>query len=97
MVAKKSNALELRKRRVDGDFAARLRHRPILEGSANQLRSVNFGVSPSGKAPGFDPGMRRFESCHPSHFLEARRMGFGASKEAEFPIDLVFRESMGGS
>ena len=26
------------------------------------------GVSPSGKAPGFDPGMRRFESCHPSHF-----------------------------
>ena len=25
------------------------------------------GVSPSGKAPGFDPGMRRFESCHPSH------------------------------
>jgi hypothetical protein len=34
-------------------------------------------VSPSGKAPGFDPGMRRFESCHPSHFfslnLEHRR------------------------
>ena len=24
-------------------------------------------MSPSGKAPGFDPGMRRFESCHPSH------------------------------
>ena len=24
------------------------------------------GVSPSGKAPGFDPGIRRFESCHPS-------------------------------
>ena len=26
------------------------------------------GVSPSGKAPAFDAGMRRFESCHPSHF-----------------------------
>ena len=25
------------------------------------------GPSPSGKAPGFDPGMRRFESCRPSH------------------------------
>jgi ribose-phosphate pyrophosphokinase len=24
-------------------------------------------VSPSGKAPGFDPGIRRFESYHPSH------------------------------
>ena len=24
------------------------------------------GVSPSGKAPDFDSGMRRFESCHPS-------------------------------
>lgn len=27
----------------------------------------DFGVSPSGKATGFDPVMRRFESCHPSH------------------------------
>tara|TARA_R100001440_G_scaffold26791_14_gene44035 strand:+ start:34778 stop:35869 length:1092 start_codon:yes stop_codon:yes gene_type:complete len=25
------------------------------------------GVSPSGKATGFDPVIRRFESCHPSH------------------------------
>gem|GEM_PF-4025972 len=24
------------------------------------------GVSPSGKAPGFDPGIRGFESYHPS-------------------------------
>jgi hypothetical protein len=24
------------------------------------------GVSPSGKAPAFDAGIRRFESCHPS-------------------------------
>ncbi len=27
----------------------------------------NFGVSPSGKAPDFDSGIRRFKSCHPSH------------------------------
>ena len=24
-------------------------------------------MSPSGKAPDFDSGIRRFESCHPSH------------------------------
>ncbi len=28
---------------------------------------VYTGASPSGKAPGFDPGIRRFESCRPSH------------------------------
>ena len=28
---------------------------------------VNIGMSPSGKAPDFDSGIRRFESCHPSH------------------------------
>ena len=27
----------------------------------------NVGVSPSGKAPDFDSGIRRFKSCHPSH------------------------------
>ena len=26
-----------------------------------------IGMSPSGKAPDFDSGIRRFESCHPSH------------------------------
>ena len=28
------------------------------------------GVSPSGKAPGFDPGMPWFESRYPSHILK---------------------------
>ena len=28
---------------------------------------LNAGVSPSGKAAGFDPAIRRFESFHPSH------------------------------
>ena len=32
--------------------------------------SANYGVSPSGKAPDFDSGTRRFKSCHPSHFCD---------------------------
>lgn len=32
-----------------------------------------FGVSPSGKAPGLDPGHRRFESSRPSHRLHGAR------------------------
>ena len=28
---------------------------------------VNSGMSPSGKAPDFDSGTRRFKSGHPSH------------------------------
>ena len=32
--------------------------------------SANVGVSPSGKAPDFDSGTRRFKSCHPSHFCD---------------------------
>ena len=31
----------------------------------------SIGLSPSGKATGFDPVMRRFESCHPSHLSPA--------------------------
>ena len=31
------------------------------------LRHTIFGVSPSGKAPDFDSGIRRFDPCHPSH------------------------------
>ena len=36
---------------------------------------VFIGPSPSGKAPGFDPGMRRFESCRPSQILYAEVHG----------------------
>ena len=34
----------------------------------NTYVQINTGAWPSGKAPGFDPGIRRFESCRPSHF-----------------------------
>ena len=34
-------------------------------------KKQDTGVSPSGKATGFDPVMRRFESCHPSQFPPA--------------------------
>ena len=36
------------------------------------LLGHHIGMSPSGKAPDFDSGIRRFESCHPSH-VGARR------------------------
>ena len=36
-------------------------------GSKVFLSRACTGASPSGKAPGFDPGIRRFESCRPSH------------------------------
>ena len=31
-------------------------------------RRSNIGMSPSGKAPDFDSGIRRFKSCHPSQY-----------------------------
>ena len=30
------------------------------------LGNFSIGMSPSGKAPDFDSGIRRFKSCHPS-------------------------------
>ena len=35
-------------------------------------RTPNIGMSPSGKAPDFDSGIRRFKSCHPSQRTEAQ-------------------------
>ena len=32
------------------------------------LGAVSIGMSPSGKAPDFDSGIRRFKSCHPSQY-----------------------------
>jgi hypothetical protein len=34
------------------------------------LAFYGVGVSPSGKAAGFDPAIRRFESCHPSQLCQ---------------------------
>ena len=31
--------------------------------------SLHIGMSPSGKAPDFDSGIRRFKSGHPSHMI----------------------------
>ena len=39
-----------------------------MDSGHNTYVQVNTGAWPSGKAPGFDPGIRRFESCRPSHF-----------------------------
>jgi hypothetical protein len=35
------------------------------------------GVSPSGKAAGFDPAIRRFESFHPSHLHKGALRAIG--------------------
>ncbi len=43
------------------------------------------GVSPSGKAPGFDPGIPRFESWYPSHllpYLDCQKLHFEKYKMA---------------
>ena len=37
---------------------------------------VNIGMSPSGKAPDFDSGTRRFKSGHPSQKSENKVLGF---------------------
>ncbi len=54
----------------------------------NQLLCAVIGTWPSGKAPGFGPGIRRFESCRPSQeefsiFLP--RMPVIAEDEVDLP------------
>ncbi len=36
--------------------------------TVSESNRLSIGMSPSGKAPDFDSGIRRFKSCHPSHF-----------------------------
>ena len=42
------------------------------------------GVSPSGKAPGFDLGIPRFESLYPSHFFSVSKL-IGVSPSGKAP------------
>jgi len=50
---------------------AHFAHRPVLDSASADIvvlkDIVVFGESPSGKAAGFDPAIRRFESYLPSH------------------------------
>ena len=60
-------------------MVARRAHNPKVVGSNPASATKDFksmdvdlniksvGMSPSGKAPDFDSGIRRFESCHPCH------------------------------
>ena len=41
----------------------------VVVGSSPIVHPINTGISPSGKAPHFDCGIRRFESCYPSHVV----------------------------
>ena len=38
-----------------------------VQGSNRTTVNADIGMWPSGKAPDFDSGIRRFEPCHPSH------------------------------
>ena len=38
-------------------------------GSSPIIHPINNGISPSGKAPDFDSGIRRFKSCYPSQMI----------------------------
>ena len=40
----------------------------VVVGSSPIVHPI-FGMSPSGKAMDFDSIMRRFKSCHPSHYF----------------------------
>ena len=50
----------------------------------------NSGTWPSGKAPGFGPGIRRFESCRPSHETRSASAGLFSCMRL---LDLVLRIS----
>ena len=40
----------------------------VIMTSVSDCGRIHIGMSPSGKAPDFDSGIRRFKSCHPSQF-----------------------------
>ena len=45
---------------------------------------VYAGVSPSGKAAGFDPAIRRFESFHPSQYRCPVQIGTDVGERTRF-------------
>jgi 4-diphosphocytidyl-2-C-methyl-D-erythritol kinase len=53
---------------IDSDFARIVGELRQKYGEKVYLLRACTGASPSGKAPGFDPGIRRFESFRPSHY-----------------------------
>ncbi len=67
-----------------GSGAARCASSSLVSRTIFLLGSIEFkiGVSPSGKAPGFDPGIPRFESWYPSHLktINSRIPGWGIAK-----------------
>ncbi len=49
---------------------------PVPYLSLIEIALIIGGVSPSGKAPGFDPGIPRFESWYPSHIYQVYILGY---------------------
>ena len=52
-----------------------------------------IGASPSGKARGFDPRMRRFESCRPSHTGKCAAVHRGRMRTSRFDSSAAAREN----
>ena len=53
----------------------------VVEGSSPFVHPIFLqGYSQVGKAPDFDSGMRRFESCYPCHFVITRWKSLYKSK-----------------
>ena len=55
---------------------------------AGAWHTPDIGMSPSGKAPDFDSGIRRFESCHPSQNRrghDSARGGVSSERTASRP------------
>jgi hypothetical protein len=58
-----------------------------------QFKGCAAGVSPSGKAPAFDAGIRRFESCHPS---QTSCKPYGSSENHVYYRDIEIVKRLGG-
>ena len=61
-------------------------NRTSLQGSTTEL-----GRSQVVKAPGFDPGMRRFESYRPSHILTSRLSAGRLNYKTQSPDDAAVK------
>jgi hypothetical protein len=60
---------------------------------------LSIGVSPSGKAAGFDPAIRRFESFHPNHSWSSciGNLSVQRDRSCDVPVSHATRRNPKGS
>ena len=56
--------------KVQPDFNIGSRDTESRYSQAKTTLKITVGISPSGKAPGFDLGIQRFKSSYPSHIIK---------------------------